>query len=153
MAEVHATLEPRLFIFTIFTKITMTMFPTSEKAPLLPMVETTAAQADIESQDDCSHDGIEWALLLATLLLTAFQFLVLYSADGGIPFTIGAQCSALLAQLARGLRISIPASLPTAAILFLVAPYVAQKERLVVARYGILVCYLVGSTLGSLLLL
>jgi len=131
----------------------MTMFTTSEKAPLLPMVETTI-QADGESQkNDRRNDRIEWALLLTTLLLTGFQFLVLYSADGGIPITFGAQCSALLAQLARGLRTSIPASLPTAAILFLVAPYVAQKERLIMMRYAILVCYLVGSTLGSLLLL
>ena len=129
------------------------MFTTSEKAPLLPMVETTI-QADGESQkNDRRNDRIEWALLLTTLLLTGFQFLVLYSADGGIPITFGAQCSALLAQLARGLRTSIPASLPTAAILFLVAPYVAQKERLIMMRYAILVCYLVGSTLGSLLLL
>lgn len=133
--------------------MTMTMFTTSEKAPLLPMVETTM-QADGESpKNDRRNDRIEWALLLATLLLTGFQFLVLYSADGGIPITFGAQCSALLAQLARGLRTSIPASLPTAAILFLVAPYVAQKERLIMMRYAILVCYLVGSTLGSLLLL
>ena len=131
----------------------MTMFTTSEKEPLLPMVETTI-QADGESQkNDRRNDRIEWALLLTTLLLTGFQFLVLYSADGGIPITFGAQCSALLAQLARGLRTSIPASLPTAAILFLVAPYVAQKERLIMMRYAILVCYLVGSTLGSLLLL
>ena len=145
-ADGLATLELPLFIFT------MTMFTTSEKAPLLPMVETPI-QADIESPNDRRNDRIEWALLLTTLLLTGFQFLVLYSADGGIPITFGAQCSALLAQLARGLRTSIPASLPTAAILFLVAPYVAQKERLIMTRYAILVCYLVGSTLGSLLLL
>ncbi|CAA9957976.1 hypothetical protein CFE70_001535 [Pyrenophora teres f. teres 0-1] len=125
---------------------------TSEKAPLLPIVET-AVQADIEAQDDGRNDRIEGVLLLGTLLLTAFQFLVLFSADGGIPIAFGAQYSALLAQLARGLRISIPASLPTAAMLFLVAPYVAQKERLVMMRYAILFCYLVGSTLGSLLLL
>jgi len=52
-----------------------------------------------------------------------------------------------------GLRSSIPASLPTAAILFIVAPYLAHKERVVIARYAILVCYLVGSTMGALLLL
>jgi hypothetical protein len=47
---------------------------------------------------------------------------------------------------------SIPASLPTAAIFFIVAPYLAQKERVVMTRYAILVCYLMGSTLGALLL-
>ncbi|RMZ70888.1 arginine biosynthesis bifunctional [Pyrenophora seminiperda CCB06] len=132
----------------------MPMFPTSEKALLLPIAETGVA-ANMEAHDD-GNDGntrIECMLLLATLMLTAFQFFVLYSADGGVPIAFGAQCSALLAQLARGLRISIPASLPTAAMLFLVAPYVAQKERLVMTRYAILACYLVGSTLGSLLLL
>lgn len=85
-------------------------------------------------------------------MLTVFQVVVLYSGDSLVPIALDGQYYALVAQLARGLRMSIPASLPTAAIFFIVAPYLAQKERVVMTRYAILVCYLMGSTLGALLL-
>ncbi|CAG5175567.1 uncharacterized protein ALTATR162_LOCUS10606 [Alternaria atra] len=124
---------------------------TSEKTPLLPVVERTL-DAYINKIDQRRRDGIEYALLVSTLLLTVFQFLVLYSGDSLLPVALDGHCYVLLAQLARGLRMSIPASLPTAAIFFIVAPYLAQKERVVMTRYAILVCYLLGSTLGALLL-
>jgi hypothetical protein len=124
---------------------------TSEKTPLLPVVERTL-DAYINKTDQRRREGIEYALLVSTLLLTVFQFLVLYSGESLVPMALDGHWYALLAQLARGLRMSIPASLPTAAIFFIVAPYLAQKERVVMTRYAILVCYLMGSTLGALLL-
>ncbi|CAN9261960.1 unnamed protein product [Alternaria alternata] len=124
---------------------------TSEKTPLLPVVERTL-DADMNKIDQRHREGVEYALLVSTLLLTVFQVVVLYSGDSLVPIALDGQYYALVAQLARGLRMSIPASLPTAAIFFIVAPYLAQKERVVMTRYAILVCYLMGSTLGALLL-
>jgi hypothetical protein len=124
---------------------------TSEKTPLLPVVERTL-DAYINKIDQRRREGIEYTLLVSTLLLTVFQFLVLYSGDSLVHIALDGRCYVLLAQLARGLRMSIPASLPTAAIFFIVAPYLALKERVVMTRYAILVCYLLGSTLGALLL-
>ena len=124
---------------------------TSEKTPLLPVVERTL-DAYLYKIDQRHREGVEYALLVSTLLLTVFQVVVLYSGDSLVPIALDGQYYALVAQLARGLRMSIPASLPTAAIFFIVAPYLAQKERVVMTRYAILVCYLMGSTLGALLL-
>ncbi|KAI5375817.1 hypothetical protein CUC08_Gglean006257 [Alternaria sp. MG1] len=124
---------------------------TSEKTPLLPVVERTL-DAYMNKIDQRHREGVEYALLVSTLLLTVFQVVVLYSGDSLVPIALDGQYYALVAQLARGLRMSIPASLPTAAIFFIVAPYLAQKERVVMTRYAILVCYLMGSTLGALLL-
>jgi hypothetical protein len=108
----------------------------------------TCSTTNVEHQ----RGRIEYALLVSALLLTVFQFLVLYSVADTVPASLEKPCHALLNQLARGLRISIPASLPTAAFLFIFAPYLAQKERIVITRYTVLVLYLVGSTLGALLL-
>lgn len=124
---------------------------TSQKTPLLPIVERTL-DAYMNKVDQRHREGVEYALLVSTLLLTVFQVVVLYSGDSLVPIALDGQYYALVAQLARGLRMSIPASLPTAAIFFIVAPYLAQKERVVMTRYAILVCYLMGSTLGALLL-
>ena len=124
---------------------------TFEKTPLLPVVERTL-DAYMNKTDQRRREGIEYALLVSTLLLTVFQFLVLYSGDSLVPIALDGHWYSLLAQLARGLRMSIPASLPTAALFFIVAPYLAQKERVVMTRYAVLVCYLMGSTLGALLL-
>ncbi|KAI4612267.1 hypothetical protein J4E83_007820 [Alternaria metachromatica] len=101
---------------------------TSEKTPLLPVVERTL-DAYVRNMEQRRREGIEYALLVSTLLLTVFQFLVLYSGDSLVPVALDSRYYALLAQLARGLRMSIPASLPTAAIFFIVAPYLVQKER------------------------
>jgi ethanolamine transporter EutH len=123
----------------------------AEKALLLPTVEPTLV---ISSKTPAEHrrQRIEYTLLIATLLLTAFQLFVLYHAVGNIPAFSDGQCYALLNRLARGLRISIPASLPTTALIFIFAPYIAEKERVVITRYAVLVTYLLGSTLGALLL-
>ncbi|CAN9372740.1 unnamed protein product [Alternaria alternata] len=111
---------------------------TSEKTPLLPVVERTL-DAYMNKIDQRHREGVEYALLVSTLLLTVFQVVVLYSGDSLVPIALDGQYYALVAQLARGLRMSIPASLPTAAIFFIVAPYLAQKERVVMTRYAILV--------------
>ncbi|CAN9454954.1 unnamed protein product [Alternaria alternata] len=110
---------------------------TSEKTPLLPVVERTL-DAYMNKIDQRHREGVEYALLVSTLLLTVFQVVVLYSGDSLVPIALDGQYYALVAQLARGLRMSIPASLPTAAIFFIVAPYLAQKERVVMTRYAIL---------------
>ncbi|EMD92630.1 hypothetical protein COCC4DRAFT_190015 [Bipolaris maydis ATCC 48331] len=123
---------------------------TSEKKqqPLLPVVEVAVAE-----KEKRRLDHLEYALLAATLLLTAFQFLVLYySAGSCMPFTLSDQCAAIVTQLSRGLRTSILASLPTAAVLFIIVPFLAQKQHVVVARYTILFWHLVCSTVGALLL-
>ncbi|CAN9178819.1 unnamed protein product [Alternaria alternata] len=110
---------------------------TSEKTPLLPVVERTL-DAYMNKIDQRHREGVEYALLVSTLLLTVFQVVVLYSGDSLVPIALDGQYYAMVAQLARGLRMSIPASLPTAAIFFIVAPYLAQKERVVMTRYAIL---------------
>ncbi|CAN9393361.1 unnamed protein product [Alternaria sp. RS040] len=106
---------------------------TSEKTPLLPVVERTL-DAYMNKVDQRHREGVEYALLVSTLLLTVFQVVVLYSGDSLVPIALDGQYYALVAQLARGLRMSIPASLPTAAIFFIVAPYLAQKERVGAGR-------------------
>jgi hypothetical protein len=135
---------------TVYTFRKMNPF-CAEKALLLPTVEPTLV---ISSKTPAEHrrQRIESALLMAALLLTAFQFFVLYPADGNVPAFLDGQCYVLLNRLARGLRISIPASLPTTALIFIFAPYIAEKERVVITRYMALVAYLLGSTLGALLL-
>ena len=124
----------------------------AEKASLLPTVEPPLLDTSSKTNDEHRRERIEYALLISALILTAFQFLVLYSVYNTTPTSLAKSCHALLNQLARGLRVSIPASLPTASLLFIFAPYIAQKERIVIARYTVLVLYLVGSTLGALLL-
>ena len=121
----------------------------AEKTPLLPITEPSL---EIAGRDQRRRGFIEYGLLVATLLLTIFHFFVLYSTSSSVPVALDGSFSALVAPFAGGLRTSILASLPTAAVLFVIAPFVAQKEHVVMARYTILVCYLVGSTLGALLL-
>ncbi|EUC29948.1 hypothetical protein COCCADRAFT_7899 [Bipolaris zeicola 26-R-13] len=123
---------------------------TSEKKqqpPLLPVVEVAVAE-----KEKRRLDHLEYVLLAATLLLTALQFFVLYSAGSCMPFTLSEHCAAIVMQLSRGLRTSILASLPTAAVLFIIVPFLAQKQHVVVARYTILFWHLVCSTVGALLL-
>jgi hypothetical protein len=118
----------------------------SEKALLLPIAETL--EANSKTNESRRREYIEYALLISSLLLTTCQFLVLY-----ISASADSHCYALLAHLAHGLNISIPASLPTAIVLFAIAPYIAQPESVTVARYAVLACYLIGSSLGAVLLM
>ena len=125
-----------------------------EQKTLLPLTQLSPR---ITSQrrfvtNRCS--GIFESLALAlVLLLAASQCLILYGVHG-IPYTSpnSALCT-FLTNLASGLRFSIPTSLPTAILLFIASPYIARPERVLATWYLILLCYLVGSTLGAVLLL
>ncbi|KAF1828468.1 hypothetical protein BDW02DRAFT_574852 [Decorospora gaudefroyi] len=121
----------------------------SAKAPLLPVSQPMLQT--INTRDEHPQQRIEYTLMISAVLLTTIQFLILYGVDSTTPVSRDSLCDALLHQLARGLRISIPHSSPTTAILFIIAPYIAQPGRIVAARYAILVGHLVGSTLGALL--
>jgi hypothetical protein len=121
-------------------------FLASEKALLLPTAETL--ETNSKPHESRRREYIEYAFLILSLLLTTCQFLVLYTSASA-----NSHCYALLARFAHGLNISIPASLPTAIVLFAIAPYIAQPERVTVARYAVLVSYLIGSSLGAVLLL
>ncbi|KAF1851195.1 uncharacterized protein K460DRAFT_29555 [Cucurbitaria berberidis CBS 394.84] len=126
----------------------------SEKTSLLPIAESgLEAKTKTNSKTQIDHRAvIEHVFLLLSLLLTAFQFFVLYSIDGSSLAPSTTYYNAVLRQLARGLRISIPASLPTSVGLFFTAPYIARPDKIVITRYTVLLCYLVGSTLGALLI-
>lgn len=122
-----------------------------EKSILLPIVEhRLEMEMQVEASESHSQscrEAIDSILLILSVVFTALQFLVLYTA----PASPGTHCAVMLAQLASGLRISIPASLPTTAILFIVTPYIARRDSIVTTRYAVLVCYLLGSMLGALL--
>jgi hypothetical protein len=123
-----------------------------EKAPL----SLEEPHLDIEAQDEV-HDTrnnrrreiAELSLLYLCLFFTVFQFIALYRFSGTPP-SLTNRYYALLFVIARGLRISIPATAPTTAVLLIVAPYITRPDRTVVARYAILLCYLVGSTVSAL---
>ncbi|KAF1935887.1 Arginine biosynthesis bifunctional protein ArgJ beta chain [Clathrospora elynae] len=108
------------------------MFPAllseKEASPLLPVVEHHHHHLQITTEENCCRRQlVEYALLLSSLLLTAFQFLVLYAFDGTCTSS-----NATLSQIAAGLHFSIPASLPTAVVFFVAAPYIARAEHIVV---------------------
>ena len=124
-----------------------------EKALLPVAAPSTAPNPRDEPFLVRNRNTIEYCSLALILSLAASQCLVLYGVHK-VPFVQPslALC-AFLANLAAGLRLSIPASLPTATLLFIASPYIARPGRLVVTWYLILLCYLVGSTSGALLLL
>lgn len=125
----------------------------SEKASLLPITEPRLeVEGDSATRNTRLYEALEYLLLLFSLFLTSCQFLILYNFDGTAHAPFPSHCVALLNQLARGLRISIPASLLSSVFLFIIAPYIARPEKIVLTRYTILVCYLVGSFLGGLLI-
>lgn len=126
----------------------------SEKASLLPIVEPRV-EADANNSIQAPprrHETVEYTLLLLSLLLTSAQFFILHTFNSAPYPPSSTFCNALLNQLAHGLRISIPASLLTGIILFTIAPYIAQPDKVAIARYTVLVCYLLGSFLGALLI-
>ena len=67
---------------------------TSEKTPLLPVVERTL-DAYMNKIDQRHREGVEYALLVSTLLLTVFQVVVLYSGDSLVPIALDGQYYAL----------------------------------------------------------
>ena len=127
---------------------------TSEQKCLLPIAASTPEPAtQRRTFVNRHHDLIELLTLAFILFLAASQCLLLYGIHS-FPYTTPSSALCIfLADLASGLRISIPASLPTATLLFLATPYIARPEWVEVSWYSILLCYLVGSTWGALLLL
>ena len=127
----------------------------SEKTPLLPIAEARPdAEKHSEAHNQPGHKLLEYTLLLLSVFLAALQLLVLHSFDNTPPPTLSSNFyyNRVLTKLACGLCISIPASLPLSAVLFIIAPYITRPERTVVTRYAVLLCYLAGSTLGALLI-
>jgi hypothetical protein len=125
-----------------------------EQKTLLPLTELALRPTPQRRSFIDRHQDLFESLALALILfLAASQSLILYGIHS-IPYMIpnSALCI-FLTDLASGLRLSIPTSLPTATLLFIASPYVARPERLVATWYLILLCYLVGSTSGALLLL
>lgn len=99
------------------------------------------------------RDLIESLALALILFLAASQCLIMYGIHS-LPYTSPSSAVCVfLTSLAGGLRISIPASLPTATLVFLATPYTTRPDSIVASWYLILLCYLVGSTSGALLLL
>ena len=125
-----------------------------EQKTLLPLAEQALRPTPQRRSFINRHQILFESLALALILfLAASQSLILYGSHS-IPYTVpnSALCI-FLTDLAGGLRLSISTSLPTATLLFIASPYVARPERLAATWYLILLCYLVGSTLGALLLL
>ncbi|PSN60196.1 hypothetical protein BS50DRAFT_593970 [Corynespora cassiicola Philippines] len=87
----------------------------------------------------------EVTLLALSFVIALFQLYTLYPFDEEIPY----EARSMLDTIALGLSTSTSATFPTAAITGLAAPYIARKDRVAVARYTILLCFLVGSTVGA----
>lgn len=135
---------------------TMVSSSALEKASLLPVVEPRAEAAAennrLTQAASRRNEIVEYVLLMLSLLLTAAQFFILHTVNGAPQAPAADSAHRALNQLAHGLRISIPASLLTSIILFAIAPYIARPERITLARYTVLLCYLLGSFLGALLI-
>ena len=130
----------------------MDAYPNEQKM-LLPLAEPAPQPTPPRrSFATRQHELLESCTLALILFLAASQCLLLYGICS-LPYTSPSSAVCVfLAHLAAGLRLSIPASLPAATVLFVASPYVARPERMLATWYLILLCYLVGSTLGALLL-
>ncbi|KAF2128542.1 hypothetical protein P153DRAFT_293102, partial [Dothidotthia symphoricarpi CBS 119687] len=119
------------------------MNSTSEKTPLLPITERAVSP----HREPLVRKSTEFLLLLLCVVLAVLQFFVHFNFCSP-----ESRLGAHLDLLARGLTLSVPASLPTTTILFVAAPWIARPDRIAITRYAILSCYVVGSTLGAWLL-
>lgn len=130
----------------------MDTYPAEQKT-LLPLAELdpqpTPPRVSFATRQ---REVIESCALALILFLAASQCLILYGIHGLPNTTPSSGLCIFLTNLAAGLRFSIPAGLPTATLLFIASPYVARPERILATWYMILLSYLVGSTLGALLL-
>ncbi|KZM19310.1 uncharacterized protein EKO05_0002927 [Ascochyta rabiei] len=126
----------------------------AEQKCLLPMVSPTPGCAPQRRTFVRRHHDLIESLTLALIFsLAVSQCLTLYGIHSLPYLSPSNQLITFLSNLAGALRVSIPASLPTATLLFIATPYVARPDRIVASWYLILLCYLVGSTSGALLLL
>jgi hypothetical protein len=85
------------------------------------------------------------------IMRAALQYPIVYGSHSFLYMTSSSQIC-FLNEIAKGLRIAIPAGLPTAALLFMATPYITRPDCVFSAYYLVLLCYLVGSTSGALLL-
>lgn len=132
----------------------MTTYTTEQKT-LLPLATSSTRPTPHQVTFDTTRhsDVVESCALALVLFLSASQCLILYGIHN-LPYAPASRAFCdFLTDLAVGLRLSIPASLPTATLLFLASPYIARPERLVGTWYLVMLCYFVGSTTGALLLL
>lgn len=124
-----------------------------EQKTLLPLAELAPKTMPKRNPSISRHHNlIESCTLALILFLAASQCLILYGVHSFPYVTPSNALCIFLTDLASGLRLSIPGSLPTAIMLFVASPYVARPERLLATWYLILLCYLVGSTSGAMLL-
>ncbi|KAF9695292.1 hypothetical protein EKO04_006952 [Ascochyta lentis] len=131
----------------------MNSYATEQKC-LLPMAAPTPACApQRRTFIDRHHALIESFTLAFIFLFAVSQCLILYGIRSLPYLSASDQLCSFLSNLAGALRISIPASLPTATLLFIATPYIARPDRIVTSWYLILLCYLAGSTSGALMLL
>jgi hypothetical protein len=129
-----------------------TTYPAEQKT-LLPL--TQPAQPSPPRSTTRTNAIFESCALALILFLTASQCLILYGIHGLSYYSIlipSESTCIFLSDLAAGLRLSIPASLPTATLLFIASPWVARPERLLAMWYVIALGYLGGSTVGALVL-
>jgi hypothetical protein len=124
-----------------------------EEAMLLPdevVCLHLKAHEGREKSDKRRQEITELNLLYSSALILVVQFFILYNFSA-VPPSPRNHCDELLSRFARGLRTSIPATVPTAIILFVATPYIVAPDRTAIARYAILLFCLMGSTLGALL--
>lgn len=125
----------------------MDTYPAEQKT-LLPLTQRPAPAP----RRSTTHELLESCALALILFLAASQCLILYGVHS-LPFmTPSSAVCVFLTSLAAGLRLSIPASLPTTTLLFIATPCVARPERMLATWYVILLSYLGGSTLGAVVL-
>lgn len=139
------------FNTSVLTAI-MKTYPVEQKS-LLPLAELASRPGQRRNLHNRHRDILESLALALILFFAASQCLIL-SGVHSIPYTTPSSALCIfLTDLASGLRLSIPTSLPTATLFLVASPYIARPERLLATWYLVLLCYLVGSTLGAVLLL
>lgn len=124
----------------------MKTYPTEQKT-LLPL---TSPAPQLTRRRSTILDSCALALIL---FLAASQNLILYGVHSSYCTPHHPAVCVFLNNLAAGLRLALPASLPTATLMFIASPYVVRPERMLATWYLIVLCCQCGSTLGALLLM
>ncbi|KAF2795802.1 hypothetical protein K505DRAFT_359891 [Melanomma pulvis-pyrius CBS 109.77] len=121
----------------------------SEKTPLLPVTTINGVPISWPTfrptpPPPPPSRPIENILLALSLFLSFFHVFILYFSNLTPAFLVP-----LLLPLVPGLRIAIPAALPTAVAFFLAAPLISTHDRRNFTRCLAVFLYLCGSTLGA----
>jgi hypothetical protein len=113
----------------------------SEKGALLPVAATPPAS----NPDQRTHklESTLFYLCAGTLLLLGGSLYYKDSVPPWIPF------ASILPLLNAGMLSSLWASLPAPALLFVGAPYFAERSRVTLVRYWIYLLYMVGVAVGA----